>query len=133
MRNAWAVVAAVVVLISEVLAIGSFGIWAHSVTDKSWVPYALLGAGLVAWTLFAFPWSRFGGPIVSPAARLLLYGLALLAVFAAGQPALGLVETGIFVAALALARQPEVLAVISRVDRMGRNERAGRSPDPSRA
>jgi len=133
MRKSWAVAAAVVVLISEVLAIGSFGIWAHSVTDKSWVSFALLGAGLVAWTLFAFPWSRFGGPIVSPSARLLLYGLALLAVFAAGHPALGLVETGIFVVALALARQPEVLAVILRADRMGRSDRADRSTDPSRA
>ena len=132
MRKSWTVGAAVLVFISEILAIGSFGIWAHSVTDKSWVPYALLGAGLVAWSLFAFPWSRFGGTMVSPVARVLLYGLALLAVFAAGHPPLGLVETGIFVAALALARQPEVLAVISRADRMGR-ESADPSRDPSHA
>jgi hypothetical protein len=99
------VLAVVVVFVSEVLALGSFSLWGSSVSDSWWVPYALLLAGLVVWNLVA---SRGDG------ARVVLYALALLAVFAAGHPTLGLVQAGVFVAALTLARLPDVQEMIAR-------------------
>ena len=105
MRKPWAVAAAVVVFISEILAVGSFMLWGSSVSDSWWVPYALLLASLVVWNQVA---------LRAEAARVVLYALAILAVFAAGHPTLGLVEAGVFVVALTLARVPEVQALITR-------------------
>ena len=116
MRKSWAVAGAVVVFVSEVLALGSFALWGHSVTDSRWVPYALLLAGLVVWNLVA---PRGDG------ARVALYAVALLAVFAAGHPTWGLVQAGVFVAALTLARFPEVQELIDRA--RGTGTRAART------
>jgi hypothetical protein len=115
MRKSWAVAAAVVVFVSEILAIGSFAVWGGSVTDSWWVPYALLLAGLVVWNQVA---------LRAEAARVVLYALALLAILAAGHPVLGLVQAVVFVAALALARRPEVRELISRARGIGREESA---------
>lgn len=123
MRKSWAVAAAVVVLATEILAIGSFGIWGGSVTDGWWVPYAMLLAGLVVWNQVA---------LRSDAARVLLYALAVLAVLAADHPTLGLVQTGVFVVAVVLARQPEVRSMIARGHGIGREDRAAPSTDPGR-
>jgi hypothetical protein len=104
-RKSWAVAAAVVVFVSEVLAIGSFALWGSSVTDSWWVSYALLLVGLVVWNQVA---------LRGEGARVALYALALLAVVAAGHPTWGLVQAGVLVAALALARLPEVQELIAR-------------------
>jgi len=124
MRQSWAVMAAVLVFASEVLAIASFALWGSSVTDSRWAPHALLLAGLVVWNLVV----PRGG--VAP---VLLYALALLAVFAAGHPTWGLVQAGVFVLALTLARLPEVQGLIARDRGVGREPSAAPSPGPSRA
>jgi hypothetical protein len=120
MRKSWAVLAVVVVFVSEVLALGSFSLWGSAVSDSWWVPYALLLAGLVVWNLVA---SRGDG------ARVVLYALALLAVIAAGHPTLGLVQAGVFVAALTLATLPEVQTMIARA----RGAERSKATEPSGA
>jgi hypothetical protein len=113
MRKSWAVLAVVVVFVSEVLALGSFALWGSSVTDSWWVPYALLLAGLVVWNLVA---PRGEG------AQVVLYVLAFVAVFAAGHPTLGLVQAGVSVVALTLARLPDVQEMLARARGGGRAE-----------
>ena len=56
-----------------------------------------------AWSLFASPRAAYGGPVARPVAKVLVLGLASLALWAAGRPgwALGLLVLSVVVNGLA--------------------------------
>ena len=119
MRKSGTVAIVALVFISEVLAIGSYPIWSSSVTSSDWLPYVIGLAGLVVWLQIASPGGRLSGPVFTPMARAVLYGLAVVAVWDAGHHTLAIVEACIFVAASELSRVPGVQEMIARAHGIG--------------
>ena len=98
---------------------GSYPIWSSSVTNGDWLPYAIGLAGLVVWLQVASPVGHLSGPVITPVARAVLYGLAVVAVWDAGHHTLAVVEACVFVAASELSRVPGVQEMIARAHRIG--------------
>jgi Protein of unknown function (DUF2568) len=80
----WCVLA--LVLVDEVIALIAFALWGYE-QDPWWVWVWLLPvAGMQAWFWFASPRARFGQPVLRPLVKLLVFGLATLAVWDLGYP-----------------------------------------------
>ena len=129
MRKSGTVAIVALVFISEVLAIGSYSIWSSSVTSSDWLPYAIGLAGLVVWLHTASTVGHFSGPVFTPVARAVLYGLAVVAVWDAGHHTLAVVQACVFVAPSELSRVPGVQEMIARAHGMARM--TGASPSSS--
>lgn len=82
----WTVLA--LVFVDELLAMAAFGVWGwHSPAPWLLVWLAPLLA-MLAWYFFASPKAPYGGPGVRPTVKLLVFGLASLALWTTGHPAL---------------------------------------------
>jgi hypothetical protein len=66
---------------------------------------------LAAWFLLASPKARYGGPVVRPVTKVLVFGLASLALWSAGHPAWALALLVFSVVVNALAQLPGVRAL----------------------
>ena len=81
----WTVLA--LVFVDELLAMAAFGVWGWN-HDPRWLLVLLLPiAAMVAWATFASPKAPWGGPVVRPAAKVVVFGLATAALWDAGHPA----------------------------------------------
>lgn len=95
------------VFVDEVLAAVAVGIGGH---DAVGWPGAVLGPALVvaAWWAFASPRAPYGGPVVRPAVKVLVFGIATIALWDAGHPG-GAAAFFVFSAAVnGLAQLPSV-------------------------
>jgi len=80
----WTVLA--LVFLDELLAVGAIGVWGFH-QDPWWLWGWLLPlAAMLAWVLFASPRARFGGPLLRPLVKVLVFGLACLALWDLGLP-----------------------------------------------
>jgi hypothetical protein len=107
----WFVLA--LVFVDELLAMAAFGVWGWQATSR-WLLVVLLPAlAMVVWALFASPKARYGGGVVRPFVKVLVFGLASLALYDAGHPgwALALLVFSFVVNALALIPSIANLAV----------------------
>jgi hypothetical protein len=101
------------VFVDELLTVAAFAVWGWQV-DPRWVLVWLLPLlAMVAWALFASPRARYGGAGVRPLVKVVVFGLASLALYDAGHPggALALLVLSVAVNALALLPSIRVLAV----------------------
>jgi hypothetical protein len=97
----WCVLA--LVLVDEVMALIAFAPWGYE-QDPWWVWVWLLPvAGMQAWFWFASPRARFGQPVLRALVKLLVFGLATLALWDLGYPtgAMGFLVFSFTVIALA--------------------------------
>lgn len=80
----WTVLA--LLFLVEAAALGSFGVWGSAHSPQELLVWLLPLAGIVVWGLFASPKAQFGGHGVRPAVKVLVFGLAALALADAGYP-----------------------------------------------
>jgi hypothetical protein len=81
----WFVLA--LVFVDELLAMAAFGVWGWQ-TSPAWLLVWLLPLlAMLAWFFFASPKAAYGGPVVRPVVKVLVFGLASLALWDAGHPA----------------------------------------------
>lgn len=106
----WTVLA--LVFLDELLVMAAFGVWgwAH---DPRWLLVWLLPlVAMTVWFFFASPKAKYGGSVVRPLAKVVVFGLASLALADAGHPgwAIALLAYSVVVNALALLPSIRVLA-----------------------
>ncbi|MEO6512923.1 MAG: DUF2568 domain-containing protein [Nocardioides sp.] len=89
-------------------ALAVWGVWAGG----WWLAVIAALAGVLAWSLFASPKARFGGPVVRPVAKVLVIGAAVIGLFVAGYVgwAWALLLFSVVVNAVALRRDIRDLA-----------------------
>ena len=90
MTATWQWMWATVAFASELAALAALGAWGFS-ASASMLPRLLLGLGTplaaaVLWGLFAAPRAPVQGPLLAPAAKLVVYGAAVLALAGTGSP-----------------------------------------------
>lgn len=105
----WAVLA--LVFVDELLAVTAFGFWgwAH---DPRWVLVWLLPvAAMAAWALFASPKAAYGGPVRRPVVKVMVFGLASLALWDTGYDTWALALLAFSVVINGLALLPSVAAL----------------------
>ena len=92
------------VFVDEVLAMAAFGIWGWQASPRWLLVWLLPLLAMAAWALFASPKARYGGTIVRPVVKVIVFGLACLALYDAGYPgwALALLVFSVVVNALAM-------------------------------
>ena len=98
----WFVLA--LVFLDELLAMAAFGVWGWQASPRWLLVWLLPLLAMTAWFFFASPKAAYGGPVVRPVVKVLVFGLASLALWAAGHPgwAVGLLAFSVVVNGLAL-------------------------------
>jgi hypothetical protein len=101
----WTVLA--LVFLDELLAITAGWVWGQ---HAGGVVLGVLAAVavVVVWFLFASPKARFGGPVVRPVVKVIVFGLGSAALWAAGHHAWALFFLAYSVVVNALAQLPSV-------------------------
>jgi hypothetical protein len=95
------------VFLDELLALAALAVWGNHVAG---IPLAVGApvAWAVAWFLLAAPRARFRGRISTPAVKVVAFGLACAALWAAGHPALAVALLVCSAAVNALAQLPAI-------------------------
>ena len=102
----WIVLA--LVFLDELLAMAGLGVYGWS-TSLPWLMVWLLPLlGMLAWFLFASPKARYGSAVVRPVVKVLVFGLASAALWAAGHHTLALALLVFSVVVNALAILPGI-------------------------
>jgi hypothetical protein len=83
----WTVLA--LVFVDELLALAALAVWGYHAGGIA-LAVAAPVAWMAAWFLFAAPGARYGGRIVRPAVKVIAFGLACLALWAAGYEVLAI-------------------------------------------
>jgi Protein of unknown function (DUF2568) len=106
---AWTVLA--LVFLDEVLAAVAAGVWGWHA--GGWLLAVGAPLAVVAvWWLFASPKAPYGGPVVRPVVKVLVFGLASLGLVAAGHTGWGVALLVFSVVVNAAAQLPSVRAVL---------------------
>jgi hypothetical protein len=71
------------VFLDELLVMAALAVWG-AWAGAWWLAVVAALAGVLVWFLFASPKARFGGPVVRPAAKVLVIGSAVAGLFVAG-------------------------------------------------
>ncbi len=111
----WAVLA--LVFLDELLAVWAAWIWGAHAGGAALAIVSPIAVVLV-WFLFASPKARFGGPVVRPVVKVLVFGLASAGLWAAGHHewALWFLTFSVVVNALALLPSVQRLAALGDGD-----------------
>lgn len=105
------------VFVDELLAMAAFGVWGWQ-QDLRWLLVWLLPmAAMFVWALFASPKAARGGPVVRPVAKVIVFGLASLALLDAGQPGWALALLVFSVVVNGLAQVPAISRLPTDVPR----------------
>jgi hypothetical protein len=104
----WTVLA--LVFIDELLALAALAVWGDH-TSGILLAVAAPVAWVLAWFLFAAPTARFGGPVTRPVVKVIAFGLACGALWAAGHAALAIALLVVSAVVNALAQLPEIRAL----------------------
>ncbi|WP_406832943.1 DUF2568 domain-containing protein [Pedococcus sp. KACC 23699] len=106
----WCVLA--LVFLDEVLAAVAAGVWgryAGGVLLAVLAPVAVVAV----WWAFASPRARFGGPVVRPVVKVLVFGLASAGLWAAGHPTAAVALLVFSVVVNAAAQLPWVRSLVA--------------------
>lgn len=97
----WTVLA--LVFLDELLVVAAYGVWGWSVSPTWLLVWLLPLLAMTVWYLFASPKAPYGGPVVRPAVKVAVFGLAALALWDAGHGdwAVGLLMFSVVVNGLA--------------------------------
>lgn len=113
----WTVLA--LVFVDELLAVAAYGVWGWS-SPAPWLLVWLLPlAAVTAWWSLASPKAPYGGPVVRPVTKVVVFGLAALALAGAGHGgwAVALLVFSVVVNGLALL--PAVSSLVPAATRQG--------------
>lgn len=106
----WLVLA--LVFLDEVLAAVAAGVWGQH-TGGPALAVAAPVAVVAVWWAFASPRARYGGPVVRPVVKVLVFGLASAALWAAGHPTAAVALLTFSVVVNALAQLPSIRALVA--------------------
>jgi len=102
----WTVLA--LVFVDELLAVAAFGVWGWQ-QDLRWLwVWALPLVAMTAWFLFASPKAQYGGRLRRPVVKVVVFGLASLALWDAGHPGWAVALLVFSVVVNALAQIPAI-------------------------
>ncbi len=96
------------VFVDEVLAVVALGVWGWSHEPRwllVWLPPLV---AMTVWFLLASPKAPYGGPVVRPVTKVVVFGLASLALWDAGHPGWAAALLAFSVVVNALAMPPGV-------------------------
>lgn len=108
----WLVLA--LVFLDELLAIAAFGVWGWQQSSAWLLVWLLPLVAMTAWFLFASPKATYGGRVRRPLVKVLVFGLASLALWDAGHPAWAIALLVFSAAVNALAMIPTIAALPGR-------------------
>ncbi|MBB3040929.1 DUF2568 domain-containing protein [Nocardioides sp. LMS-CY] len=101
------------VFVDEILAVAAFGAWGWQQSPQWLLVWLLPLVAMTVWFAFASPRARYGGSLRRPVVKIVVFGLASLALWDIGRHelAIGLLVFSVVVNALAqvpaIARLPE--------------------------
>jgi hypothetical protein len=92
------------VFVDELLAMAAFAVWGWQASPRWLLVWLLPLLAMVVWVLFASPKARYGHGWVRPLVKVLVFGLATVALYDVGHPgwALGLLVFSVVVNSLAM-------------------------------
>jgi len=105
----WFVLA--LVFLDELLAMAAFGVWGWQASPRWLLVWLLPLLAMAVWFFLASPKAKYGGPVVRPVAKVLVFGLASLALWDAGHPAWAIALLVFSVVVNGLAQLPGVRAL----------------------
>ncbi|MGY2874178.1 hypothetical protein ACVW00_001368 [Marmoricola sp. URHA0025 HA25] len=75
------------VFVDELLAIGAAAVWGNH-AGNGWLAIVMALVTVLVWFLFASPKARYGGRVVRPVTKVLVFSLATVGLWASGHHAL---------------------------------------------
>ncbi|MET8523399.1 YrdB family protein [Nocardioides sp. NPDC004968] len=111
----WFVLA--LVFVDELLAMAAFGVWGWQHEPRWLLVWLLPAAAMFVWWLFASPKAARGGPVIRPVMKVIVFGLASLALLDAGQPGWALALLIFSVVVNGLAQVPAISRLPNDVPR----------------
>ena len=109
----WTVLA--LVFLDELLAVAGLAVYGWSASPSWLLVWLLPVLGVAAWASFASPRAPYGGPVVRPVVKVLVFGAASLGLWAAGHPRLAVGRLAYSLVVNALAQLPQVRALADDV------------------
>ena len=100
------------VFVDELLAVAAAAVWGSYVANI-WLAIGMAALTVFVWFLFASPKARFGGPVVRPVTKVLVFTLASLGLWASGHEALAVAFFVFSVVINGLAQLPSVKVLIA--------------------
>ncbi len=113
----WTVLA--LVFLDELLAMAGLGVYGWSASPRWLLVWLLPLLGMLAWFLFASPKARFGSPVVRPAVKVVVFGLASLGLWAAGHHFLAVSLLVFSVVINGLAQVPAIRGLAQSAEQVG--------------
>lgn len=111
----WTVLA--LVFVDEVLAVAAFGVWGWHHSPRWLLVWLLPLVATSAWFLFASPKAAYGGRWRRPVVKVVVFGLASLALWDVGQHGLAVALLVFSVVVNALAQVPSVARLATEAER----------------
>ena len=105
----WSVL--LLVFVDEILAVLAFGVWGWHRSPQWLLVWLLPLAALTVWYLVASPRARYGGPLRRPVVKVVVFGLASLALWDLGHHGLAINLLVFSVVVNALAQVPAIAAL----------------------
>lgn len=102
----WTVLA--LVFVDEVLAVTAFGVWGWHHSPRWLLVWLLPLLATAAWALFASPKAEYGGRWRRPLVKVVVFGLASLALWDVGHQALAIALLAFSLVVNALAQVPAI-------------------------
>lgn len=84
MAFGWFVLA--LVFLDELLAMTAYGVWGWQESPAWLLGWLLPLLAMLAWLFFASPKAAYGGPVVRPLVKVIVFGLGAAALWDAGHP-----------------------------------------------
>src|SRR5688500_8015190 len=101
----WSVL--LLLFVDELLAMAAAAVWGNHVANV-WFALATAALTMLVWFFFASPKARFGGPLVRPVTKVVVFSLATVGLWASGHETLAIAFLAFSVVINALAEQPSV-------------------------
>jgi hypothetical protein len=106
----WSVL--LLVFVDELLAIAAAVVWGNHVANP-WLGIAMGLLTVLVWFLFASPKAKYGGPVVRPVVKVLVFTLASAGLWASGQHALAIALFVFSAVVNGLAQLPSVKVLVT--------------------
>ena len=105
------------VFLDELAVMAAFGVWGGTRPTGALVLAVVLPVlAMTVWFLFASPKARYGGPVVRPVVKAVVFGLASLALWDADRPGWALALLVFSVVVNGLAQLPFVQATLADLE-----------------
>jgi hypothetical protein len=99
------------VFVDELLAMAAAAVWGHHVAN-AWLAVAMALLTMLVWFLFASPKARFGGPVVRPVTKVLVFSLTAAGLWASDHHALAVAFFVFSAVVNGLAQLPSVKVLV---------------------